>query len=150
MREYNRREQRRSSERVRCREAMARLRSGMSEEERAQMNQQSRERMAHLRSQRRDDWEPAGRVCNCNIDTFNPNNLRIKPNDLGPMGGSFDRTFLYCGAKGYKIEMRGTSTEPHMGQLCCNQGKIELPRPSPFPIELYKLLTEETLEAKEF
>ena len=114
------------------------------------MNQQSRERMAHLRSQRRDDWEPVGRACNCNIDTFNPNNLRIKPNDLGPMGGSFGRTCSHCGAKGYKDEMRGTSIEPYMGQLCCNQGKIELPRPSPFPIELYKLLTEQTPEAKEF
>ena len=83
------------------------------------------------------------------MDTFDAAFASIKPNDLGTMGGRDDRICSWCGDKGFECEMKGT-VKQHMGQLCCNQGKIELPAPSPFPIELYKLLTEETLEAKEF
>ena len=129
---------------------MAQFRADMTEEQQRQVNQQSRERMARLRSRRRGERGPLGIACNCNMDMFNPGNPIIVPHELGMMGGSDERICSHCNAKGYECEMMGTRAEPHMGQLCCNQGKIELPTPSPFPIELYKLLTEQTAEAKEF
>ena len=141
------------------RKRMARLWSQMSNKERSSVNQSTRRRVAQLWSHRilaqlqlqiLEDGGPRGRACNCNMDTFDAAVGGIEPNDLGRMEGSYDRKCLWCGAKGFECKMRGSATAPHMGQLCCNQEKIELPTSSPFPIELYKLLTEQTLEAKEF
>ena len=112
-------------------------RAGMTEEERQQYNERRRRRRYEYASYH---------ACNCNIDTFNPNTSYIIPNDLGPMTHQCD----YCGALGFKCEMKRNEGITHMGKMCCNQGQIDLPPPPPAPIKLYALFTENTPEAKMF
>ena len=114
-------------------------------EHRTQMTEEEHQQYNERRRRRRYEYATY-RACNCNIDTFNPNTSYIIPNDLGPMTHQCD----YCGALGFKCEMKRNEGITHMGKMCCNQGQIDLPPPPPAPIKLYALFTEGTPEAKMF
>ena len=49
---------------------------------------------------------------------------------------------FYCGGRGWYKENRGSRTTPHLGQLCCSQGKIFLESFPTLPDDLNNLFTE--------
>jgi len=106
----------------------------------------------HQEQLRRERWAlSSGEACECNIDSFDPNTMNVETNDLGPM----DQICSFCHAFGFKSEMKCikdkiAGDKYHMGRLCCNQGKIILPTPPPFPIELYTYFTGQSSKHRLF
>jgi hypothetical protein len=80
----------------------------------------------------------------CDIDTFDANT--VTPYHIGPQ----NICCVYCGALGFKSENKGTRTKPHLGKLCCNQGKIKLPFYCQLPPDLRKLMTSDDPRSKYF
>ena len=107
----------------------------------------ARHREQHAQFRQRRHAQNIHPLYNCNIDTFNPDDdVRIEQHNIGPM----DFECEYCHALGYEDERKKTNGVYHLGKLCCNQGKVNLPEQPAFPIGLYKYFTENTQEAKHF
>ena len=60
--------------------------------------------------------------------------------------GDMDCKCQYCGALGFWCENKGTKSEPHFGNLCCQKGKVSVPLAQDFQLHPYiaNLLTSTT------
>jgi len=60
--------------------------------------------------------------------------------------GDMDCECQYCGALGFWCENKGTKSEPHFGNLCCQKGKVSVPLAQDFQLHPYiaNLLTSTT------
>jgi len=60
------------------------------------------------------------------------------------------RVCKFCNAIGYNGELKGSVTQPHLGSLCCNQGKSKCKVFPEIPQELWNLYSQQTDEAVYF
>ena len=80
----------------------------------------------------------------CNIDTFNSSTVHVH------VLGELDIKCHQCGALGFLDKNKGNQTHPHLGCMCCNQGKVIL---NPLPLfskDYFELITSNSQDSVYF
>ena len=127
----------------------AKVQNTQSREER---NKRDRKRYANMDDDKKEEKQSQAR------ENKQKNTNRIKKQKVGSALtedindverytlGNMDCKCHYCGALGFWCENKGTKTEPHFGNLCCQKGKVSVPLAQDFQLHPYiaNLLTSTT------